>query len=392
MNKKILISLSVIATVAIIAIGGTIAYFSDVETSTGNTFTAGSLDLLVDSNCTYNDETQGFCTWLSKDLGEGDLFFNFLDVKPGDEGENTISLTVQNEAWVCARISDLVYADNSCTEPEGKAENAPDCDAEGELQDEMEFTIWWDKDCQNDIDTEDVVLVNDAEPVNGVWALYDSTTGAGAMPVGKTCLGVEWEVEEDAGNNIQTDSVIGNVSFKAVQARNNDGFKCVCVPQPGQLFADGFESNTFGAWAEHTGNWVIDQGGPSPSNYTSVTVGNTGVDDDILRAAAPTTGYQNIVLNYWYRTVLDLGGGDHVYVEWSIDGVNWNLVKDYTDGNYSEANGLIWVEETFNLNVPAGAANNPNFQFRLRSHLSATDDQMRFDKFVLTGDTICPEW
>ena len=47
MNKRILISLSVIGAVAAFAIGGTIAYFSDVETSTGNTFSAGTLDLKI---------------------------------------------------------------------------------------------------------------------------------------------------------------------------------------------------------------------------------------------------------------------------------------------------------------------------------------------------------
>ncbi len=45
MNKRILISLSVIGLVAAIAIGGTIAYFSDTETSVGNTFTAGTIDI-----------------------------------------------------------------------------------------------------------------------------------------------------------------------------------------------------------------------------------------------------------------------------------------------------------------------------------------------------------
>jgi len=49
MNKKILISLSVIGLVAAIVVGGTIAYFSDTETSTGNTFTAGAIDLKVDN-------------------------------------------------------------------------------------------------------------------------------------------------------------------------------------------------------------------------------------------------------------------------------------------------------------------------------------------------------
>jgi len=55
MSKKILISLSVIGIVAAIAIGGTIAYFNDTETSTGNIFVAGSIDLKVDHlKQTYN--------------------------------------------------------------------------------------------------------------------------------------------------------------------------------------------------------------------------------------------------------------------------------------------------------------------------------------------------
>ena len=56
MSKKIIISLSVIGVTAAIAIGGTIAYFNDTETSTGNIFVAGSIDLKVDHlSQTYND-------------------------------------------------------------------------------------------------------------------------------------------------------------------------------------------------------------------------------------------------------------------------------------------------------------------------------------------------
>ena len=46
--KKILISLGIIGVVAVIAIGATIAYFNDTETSTGNILIAGDLDLKVD--------------------------------------------------------------------------------------------------------------------------------------------------------------------------------------------------------------------------------------------------------------------------------------------------------------------------------------------------------
>ncbi len=45
--KKILISLSIVGAVAAIAIGATTAYFSDTETSTGNTFSAGTIDIAV---------------------------------------------------------------------------------------------------------------------------------------------------------------------------------------------------------------------------------------------------------------------------------------------------------------------------------------------------------
>jgi len=55
MNKKIILSLSIIGIVAAIAIGGTVAFFSDTETSAGNILVAGSLDLKVDhTKQTYN--------------------------------------------------------------------------------------------------------------------------------------------------------------------------------------------------------------------------------------------------------------------------------------------------------------------------------------------------
>lgn len=46
--KKILISFSVIAVVAALGVGGTMSFFNDTETSAGNVFTAGSIDLKVD--------------------------------------------------------------------------------------------------------------------------------------------------------------------------------------------------------------------------------------------------------------------------------------------------------------------------------------------------------
>ena len=53
--KKILLSLGVIAVVGVVVAGATGAFYNDTETSTGNIFTAGSIDLKVDHlKQTYN--------------------------------------------------------------------------------------------------------------------------------------------------------------------------------------------------------------------------------------------------------------------------------------------------------------------------------------------------
>jgi len=67
---------------------------------------AGTIDLKVDSECHYNGKTCDngkwtgtdipcACLWAEKDLTPQDVFFNFSDVKPGDKGEDTVSLRVQ---------------------------------------------------------------------------------------------------------------------------------------------------------------------------------------------------------------------------------------------------------------------------------------------------------
>jgi predicted ribosomally synthesized peptide with SipW-like signal peptide len=183
MNKQLIISLSIIGVVAAIAIGGTIAYFSDTETSTGNTFTAGTLDLKVDNTCYYNDqlclEGTGFdTTWTESDLVPGvHKFFYLTDIKPGDDGEDTISLHVyNNDAWGKLVIGNIVDTEGSpaCTEPELKAEegvgkcsgapgcfeiqNQADCEhhnyciwtvgcphAKGELRQNLKLSVWLDE-------------------------------------------------------------------------------------------------------------------------------------------------------------------------------------------------------------------------------------------------------
>jgi len=235
MSKKILASLSIIGAVAALAVGGTIAYFSDTENSSGNTFTAGNLDLKVDDNCTYNGQSVQDCTWQETDL-TNQLFFNYSDVKPGDSGENTVSLHVHdNPAWVCAEISNLKNYENGCNNPETKAGDAT-CDSpgegQGELQSYLRFTVWRDANCNNIKDSEEQLLVDNQLVQNTSWPIADKNTGTG--PITDVCIGIKWNVSADTGNIIQGDGLAGDVSFSAVQSRNNSEFLCPTssIPEP----------------------------------------------------------------------------------------------------------------------------------------------------------------
>lgn len=221
--KKIILSLGVIAIVAVGAIGATRSFFSDTETSTGNTFTAGAIDLKIDSHATYNNQEVAGSTWaVEKDLVTGDKFFNFSDIKPGDVGENTISLhVINNDAYVCATVSNLTDNENGINEPESSVDTTP---STGELSSTMLWKVWKD-DGDNIWETGETVLA-EGHPTNGTLALYDSTTGAPLSASGTGYLGVSWTLPSASGNETQTDSMTGDISFQVVQSRNNTGFVC----------------------------------------------------------------------------------------------------------------------------------------------------------------------
>ena len=54
MNKSILLSLAIIGVVGAVATGATVSYFSDTETSSGNTISAGVIDIVVDDENPWN--------------------------------------------------------------------------------------------------------------------------------------------------------------------------------------------------------------------------------------------------------------------------------------------------------------------------------------------------
>jgi len=70
--REALISVMCIALVAMTAGAGTLAYFSDTETSTGNTFTAGTMDLKVRDGDELDWGDGVTATWTLSDMKPGD--------------------------------------------------------------------------------------------------------------------------------------------------------------------------------------------------------------------------------------------------------------------------------------------------------------------------------
>lgn len=296
--KRIILSLAAIVFLGSTIAAGTGAFFSDTETSEGNIFTAGSLDLKVDSVAhynglvcfdgkwhpenlvewtgtalalkegvdqddvadaiaTYNDPAQNpmlnpqmlagsDCggTWALADLGATHTFFDYSDLKPGDNGENTISLhVIDNDAWACAIITPTVNDDVSSTEPELETGDPEDTDSifDGELAQKMNFKIWADTcDVNGAVPGDNIhqencepVLTSGSGPIN--QTAYPIVTpqvnafgisGDPMTPNITRYLGIEWDIPTTVGNEIQTDKYMADIAFYVEQSRNNPNFEC----------------------------------------------------------------------------------------------------------------------------------------------------------------------
>lgn len=224
MNKRILVSLSVIGAVAAIAIGGTIAYFSDTETSTGNTFTAGELDLRFQ----VDGEAAGFADVNGEPLFESTDLNLLGDMKPGDKGERTVRLWVDSNP-ACGKLSVTVTEDkdNTCNEPELKDEPACTAEGYGELNDAVNFAVWED-DCDNilELDENESILVSGPLSGTKAYSIGELPTGVGdAQCYGVAyCFGT-WNADgtcdgSAVNNASQSDSFKADIVIDALQKRN----------------------------------------------------------------------------------------------------------------------------------------------------------------------------
>jgi len=160
--RKIVASILTIGLVASLTVGATRAYLDDTETSANNTFTAGTLDLVVD--------------------GENPLTsakFSVTNMKPDSQPKGTFNLLNDGTVNGFIDIEGVTVSnnENSCLEPETEAGDST-CGTpglgEGELQNVVNVRLFNDFNCDGWISAGDTTFYNGL--VNGLASNYELNT------------------------------------------------------------------------------------------------------------------------------------------------------------------------------------------------------------------------
>jgi len=390
--KKILLSVATVGAVAGLGFYATNAFFSDTETSTGNVFQAGAIDLTIDNESYYNGEPSLDTSWELSDLTV-ERFFNFADLKPGDWGEDTVSIHVNNnDAYLCANINVTDNSDNGMTEPESQVDQDPKA---GELAENLYFMFWVD-------DGDNVWEGGDDEPViaeglasqvldGATFALADTSgqsllaqvDGNKTYYIGKAwCYGtmtypaaeqLDWVTPTDytgftcngelVGNESQTDRLMADISFYAEQRRHNDSFLCKSVnwDTPTVSYRDLENKNgnwevivddTYGtiAYSNHANTFygVVQGQGLEPNSKYQITLNGPGTctttDDNLA-----TFGANLFESGYWNNWAPNLSNtcvgapGEGLY--------NMNLIGDWYTFESDASGSFVYP---FNFDLPSG--------------------------------------
>jgi predicted ribosomally synthesized peptide with SipW-like signal peptide len=195
LSKKILAGIVVVGILALAIGWGTYSYFSDTETSSGNKFSAGTLDLKV-WNGTH---------WIDSPLP---VYFNVANVKPGDSGSCTVALKNDGTINGTAKIHIKNVENSEGTNPEPETDTAEP----GDLGKYLVLKIWYDAE-GNGFEADDLIVTDEVNDLNSVL------TTLGPLGAGQTRnVKIDWELPSGVENDVMGDIVTFDIEFSLVQA------------------------------------------------------------------------------------------------------------------------------------------------------------------------------
>jgi predicted ribosomally synthesized peptide with SipW-like signal peptide len=237
--KKILMSLSIIAAAGAIVATATTAYFSDTETSTGNTFTAGTIDISVDNQNPWEESNP----------------YTLGDLKPGES--DNINLTVRNvgtnpvkvskkltgmagdggtNIYDCALVNSNCIAYDASSEPECVAEcglntATPTNNIETQVLYSLDVEVYNSQDCTGDKAWWQTIYTDE----DNLASIYTDYVKLGTIPV-SGCMKVNqtYKLNPLADNQFQGDRLTFNMELKGEQlAQGEEGEDTVTLENKG---------------------------------------------------------------------------------------------------------------------------------------------------------------
>lgn len=185
-RRRILGGVLAVGTASAAAGAGTMAAFSDTESSDGNAVSAGTLDLTIDGG----DQTVAF-------LDE-------TDVSPGDSGSGSVALANAGSVpgTLEITVADVRSTENGFYGDEESQDGSPD---DGELDEHLEVRAL--------LGGTEIVGWTTADVVSeGQTFTATSVSGGGSVS-----FEVEWRLPSDASNLVQSDGFSFDLTFRLIQ-------------------------------------------------------------------------------------------------------------------------------------------------------------------------------
>jgi len=175
---------------------GTFSYFDDTEVSTGNTFTAGTIDISLDPTDGQQVETVD----------------GHLDLKPCQTGYITITVynDGQNPCDVWKRIINVENLENGVVEPEQEYYDSHPNAAGKKISNHIHFDLSVN-DCPLIVE-EDGYYLTGANGVKGYWMYLGEIQPGCSIEVTQS-----FHLDKDVGNWGQSDKVTFDEEFFAQQ-------------------------------------------------------------------------------------------------------------------------------------------------------------------------------
>ena len=206
--KNITKSLLMITAVAALAIGGTVAYFSDTETSTGNTFSTGTISINVNDG-----------EW------ENQAPYTLQDMKPGytDYIKFTINNDGSNPANVWKRLSNMITSEIPGLIRGGTASATP-VGLDDVIVYDLSVKVYANNDSNSPIWFQTIYTDSDGKTLHDVYgSLNDQDRGVllGMIPAGGRMDVVQsYHMKDEAENEYQGKTMNFDMKLYAEQLTN----------------------------------------------------------------------------------------------------------------------------------------------------------------------------